>query len=231
MKSSILLISFCTIFISCNTSFETKLIDDVQPVDTMSDISEGTNATINKINAVTKSESWLLDFSSNRKIQLLKPIHNLVVIDSINSYYTVLENNKELIILKKDLIINMSSRVALKKLELYSKPEITQLLDNQVTAGTILFISSTQLNDFYLIKNLADDKTYFIRKTDDFLSSQPEDIDYAYRINSIINSDQPEYVKDKMIEELRNEEGFNHNDWIQPANNSTEDFDEQEEFL
>jgi hypothetical protein len=225
MKIFLSIIGICTLLISCDSSFETKLIDE--PLTDKNFTSEKTeNKTSLEISGVLTSTSWFLDIDTKRKLKPADIYQNIIITDSLETYY----QTKNGLAKKSDIMINVHSFVVLQDFEIFSKPDLTKKTELHYSPGTLLLISSTSLNDFYLVKAYNEKRWVFIIKKDSQLTKFAQDISFAQRINDIEESNESEFVKEKLRNELQQEEGFNRSEWL-PLKGEEASFDEDDEIL
>ena len=226
MKNIVLIIGLATILFSCNQSYETKLIDAPYDKNISTEAKQ-----VEKINikAIIINEAWFLDFKSKRKNKPTTPFQNIEIHDSIDKYYITTINTKEVLIPKKDALLNLTAKVVLVDLQIFSKPELTKKTEEIYQPGTILLISTTFLNDFYKVKKYKEKNWSFLRKKEDQFSNQEIDLTIANEIMEI-NKNKDVFIKNKLFEELRLKKDFNRQEWI-PIQDEILEFNDEEPML
>ena len=230
MKTLSLILGLSTFLIACDLSFETKLIDEPLANTEYPNNSENPNVAKSNIKGITKNKAWFLEVESKRKLKAIFPFQNIVIIDSINSYFVISVDDQKVLLKKSEVILNTSTKVVLDNLAIYSVPDLTKKSTRNFTAGNILMIQSKSLGDFYYVKKSNEKKWSFVRKEDSKLSDISKDLEIAYQIEQIQQETHNPFIQAKLFEELSQSEGFNRSEWL-PSNENQTDFRPDDDIL
>lgn len=227
MKNLLYIITICYLLFSCNSSFETKLIDEPILKKETSDIQN----TISKhlFNATTIAATSVLDKGSRQKIESYESFKNIIVEDSLGVYYVIKHNKKQVLIQKKDVLLHLKSYVILNTIAIFSKPDMTKKQNEKITLGTIILISSEKIGDFYKARTVKNKDWFFIMKEKTELSEKPLDLVYANKLAKIRATNDP-LIENKLLHELQQDDTFLHKNWL-PQEEQKPNFDMDVDLL
>lgn len=214
--------------VSCNSSFETKLIDEPLLSNNTTDVVLAEEKIL--LSSMVLKNAWLLDTKTQRKVSSVKKYENVEVLEEVNNYFIITHRDKELLIEKANVEKGLQSRVVLNQVSLYSEPDLTKQIDDKYAPGTLIIVSNDDLGDFYKVKTDLKNSWLFVLKSQVDFSPNPSDIDFAFQIKEIKESKVDDLVKENLYKELKENTDFQYPDWL-PKIELIKDEEISEDFL